>query len=79
VTAQPYSPEKINQLAPIKCLMGDKHALLASRTTLRQWAEFGLVLGLFYFADRSGSVPDSGKTYDRDVFFAIFLALAAYG
>lgn len=73
------TPDKINQLAPVRCLMGDKHALLNSRGTLRAWAEFGLILGLFYFADRSGSIPDSDKKYDRDLFFAIFLALAAYG
>ena len=77
--AEGPTPEKIGQLAPVKCLMGDKHALLNSRGTLRSWAEFGLILGLFYFADRSGSIPDSGKKYDRDLFFAIFLTLGAYG
>ena len=59
--------------------MGDKNALLASRGTLRAWAEFGLVLALFYFADRTGAIPDSEKSYDRDLFLALFVALAAYG
>ena len=72
-------PEKLGQLAPVRCMMGDRHALLGSRATLRAWAEFGLIMGVFYFADRSGVVPDSGKTYDRDLFFFVFLALAAYG
>jgi hypothetical protein len=72
-------PDTLRDLVPVRCLTGDRRAILGSKVTLRAWAEFGLILGLFYFADRSGSVPDSGKSYDRDVFFAIFLALAGRG
>ncbi|EEH50896.1 uncharacterized protein MICPUCDRAFT_23866 [Micromonas pusilla CCMP1545] len=58
---------------------GDKIALLANRLTLRAWAEFGLVLGMFYLADRTGGISDSGKSYDRDLFLTLFLTFAAYG
>ena len=74
-----FDVRRLAQLAPVRIAMGDKNALLASRGTLRAWAEFGLVLALFYFADRTGAIPDSEKSYDRDLFLALFAALAAYG
>ena len=74
-----FDVRRLAQLAPVRIAMGDKNALLASRGTLRAWAEFGLVLALFYFADRTGAIPDSEKSYDRDLFLALFVALAAYG
>jgi hypothetical protein len=74
-----FDARRIMSLAPVRIALGDRAALLASRLTLRAWAEFGLVLGLFYFADRTGAIPDSEKSYDRDLFLALFLALAAYG
>lgn len=74
-----FDPHQLKNLSPIRIALGDKQALLNSRQTLRNWAEFGLVLGLFYFADRSGAIPDSEKSYDRDLFLFLFFALAAYG
>ena len=74
-----FDARRLAQLAPVRIALGDKNALLASRGTLRAWAEFGLVLALFYFADRVGAIPDSEKSYDRDLFLALFAALAAYG
>ena len=74
-----FDARRLAQLAPVRIALGDKNALIASRGTLRAWAEFGLVLALFYFADRTGAIPDSEKSYDRDLFLALFAALAAYG
>jgi len=74
-----FDPKRISQLAPVRIAFGDQNALLASRGTLRNWAEFGLVLALFYFADRTGAIPDADKSYSRDLFLFLFFALAAYG
>ena len=74
-----FDARRLAQLAPVRIALGDKNALIASRGTLRAWAEFGLVLALFYFSDRTGAIPDSEKSYDRDLFLALFAALAAYG
>ena len=71
--------EQLAKLAPVRCLLGDRRALIASRDTLRAWTELGCVLALFWIADRSGAVPDAEKHYDRDLFWAIFGALGAYG
>ena len=70
---------RIRDLSPVRIALGDKSALLASRTLLRAWAEFGMILAIFYFADRTGAIPDSEKRYDRDLFLALFLALGGYG
>ena len=71
--------EHIAKLAPVRCLLGDRRALIASRDTLRSWTELGCVLALFWLADRSAAVPEAEKHYDRDLFWAIFAALGAYG
>ena len=70
---------RIRDLSPVRIALGDKSALLASRTLLRAWAEFGMILAIFYFADRTGAIPDSEKRYDRDLFLALFLSLGGYG
>jgi hypothetical protein len=59
--------------------MGGIEALLACRASLRAWAEFGVVLGLFFFADRTNFLGNMDKSYDRDLFLVLFLGFAAYG
>lgn len=73
------APEKLFQIAPVRCLLGHKDVILQCRSNLRTWTELGLILALFYFTDRSGLVSESGKKYDRDLFFSIFLTLSFYG
>ena len=74
-----YHVRRLAERALVRMAQGDESALLANRLTLRAWAEFGLVLGMFYLADRTGAISDSGKSYDRDLFLTLFLTFAAYG
>ena len=67
------------KLSPIRCMIGDRQALLGSRITLRSWTELGLILSIFFLADRSGLVPDADKNYDRNFFVGCCLLILAYG
>lgn len=61
------------------CAMLDPIALRENRPAIQAAAELGVIMFLFWFCDRSGLVRDAKKAYDRDLFLAVFVALAAYG
>ena len=79
VVTNPLDPRQLAALPPARLLAGDRAALMRSRLTLRAWAELGVILAMFYFADRAGAVPDAEKSYDRDVFLFLFFALVGCG
>lgn len=57
----------------------DARALRENRAGIQAAAELAVIMFLFWFCDRSGMVREAKKSYDRDLLFAIFAALGAYG
>lgn len=65
--------------ALVRCLRLERAALAAHRTTFRAWTELGAIMGLFYLCDRSQVLGVSTKSYERDTFAFICLAVLAHG
>ncbi|XP_024982808.1 protein REDUCED WALL ACETYLATION 4-like [Cynara cardunculus var. scolymus] len=49
--------------------------LLENRATLRAMSEFGGILFYFYLCDRTSLIPESAKSYNRDLFLFLYLLL----
>ncbi|CAI0424498.1 unnamed protein product [Linum tenue] len=59
----------------IRFLTMDDAFLLENRATLRAMSEFGALLVYFYICDRTNVLPDSTKTYNRDLFLFLYFLL----
>ncbi|KAG6667940.1 hypothetical protein CIPAW_01G135100 [Carya illinoinensis] len=58
----------------------DGSFLIENRLTLRAISEFGLLMGYFYFCDRTDFFDSATKSYSRDLFlFLYFLLIIAWG
>jgi hypothetical protein len=61
----------------VSCLLLKPHALEQHRLVLRQVVEFGLLMLWYFLADRTTVVPNGEKSYSRDVFVFVFVALTS--
>ncbi|GFR46084.1 hypothetical protein Agub_g7569 [Astrephomene gubernaculifera] len=59
----------------VSCLLLKRQALLANRETLRTVVEFGCLMLWYFLSDRTSLLPTGEKSYSRDVFLFIFVAL----
>lgn len=82
--AQPEKTTKVmTQVLPTTTLLRavqlHPEAVLECKELFRNTTEFGLILCWFYFADRSGHIPDGEKSYSRDfLLFFMFIMTAAF-
>ncbi|XP_047315280.1 protein REDUCED WALL ACETYLATION 1-like [Impatiens glandulifera] len=53
----------------------EDYFLLENRATLRAMSEFTAILVYFYICDRTDTVPQSTKNYNRDLFLFLYLLL----
>ncbi|KDO72001.1 hypothetical protein CISIN_1g011439mg [Citrus sinensis] len=75
---QPASPKARSSSAfsPIfRFLMMDESFLIDNRLTLRAISEFGVLLAYFYICDRTDVFGSSTKSFNRDLFWFLYLLL----
>ncbi|XP_010529148.1 PREDICTED: protein REDUCED WALL ACETYLATION 1 [Tarenaya hassleriana] len=59
----------------IRFLSMEDSFLMENRATLRAMSEFGAILIYFYICDRTNSLGDSTKNYNRDLFLFLYILL----
>lgn len=77
-TAQHAAPSLLSALRSsplVHMLSCDEDALAAAEGTLSAAAEFGALLVWFFIADRTQVLGHSGKSYNRDTFLFVYLAV----
>ncbi|KAD3337821.1 hypothetical protein E3N88_33342 [Mikania micrantha] len=71
-TRQPTVSIKTNL---IRFLTMEESFLIENRATLRAMSEFGGILFYFYLCDRTSLIPESTKSYNRDLFMFLYALL----